>query len=153
MTNKVSLFFQNLSFVLDVNCAGGEWTEVREPYFGDPTDDRVSASINFDLVEVFQRDKNEARSLYAEEWASVAYHLPEITLTSHSFYGKGWRETFYAPNKRNFSVRDLLEAVQKWENGDRPRRDKFGEIDFSHVYYEGLREESEDGVWTVCWGS
>ncbi len=51
-----------------------------------------------------------------------------------------------------FTVRDVLEAVEETERQTRGQTAWFGGIDVHHVYFEGFDGE-EDDVWLIGWGS
>jgi hypothetical protein len=144
MKPTVSDFFDRLSITLHVE-DDDEEDEASE----------LTARVAIGSVEVYQErddddgyDRGTFRELFPEEWTSVAYHAPTITLVSE----KCPAETFRATNGRNFSVEELVDVLVKWEQRDRRVSLWFGRVDRSHIYFEGLRDEG-DGVWSVKWGS
>ena len=61
--------------------------------------------------------------------------------------------THAAPNGREFTLRDVLAAVEETEKRTRSLTDWFGGIDVHHVFFEGLTKSEKDDSWTICWGS
>lgn len=84
--------------------------------------------------------------LTEDELNSVVLDQSQITLES---FGK--RMVHNAPNGKSFSVRDLLNAVEKTEQMVRPQTDWFGGIDCHHIYFEGIH--LKNGVYEIYWGS
>ncbi|NUP11778.1 MAG: hypothetical protein HOW73_37500 [Polyangiaceae bacterium] len=66
--------------------------------------------------------------------------------------GLGEPVLHHAPNGRNFSVRDLLVAVEETERQTRGKSEWFGGVDVEHRFFEGI-ELDEEGVWRIIWGS
>jgi len=128
-----------------------EYDRVRDSGTGvEGSEVEAHASIDFQNVKCSDPLIRDIRPLYDEEWKSVAYHAPHITLVSDKCPAK----TFKAPNGRNFSVMELLRVVEEWEQLDRCRAGWYGVVDLSGTWFEGLHErEDEDGVWEIHWGS
>lgn len=151
MVPPVSHFFNSLAFHLNVECDEEEYDRVRDSGTGvEGSEVEAHASIDFQNVRCCDEGADELRLLYEEEWKSVAYHAPSITLASDKCPAK----TFTAPNGRNFTVMELLRVVEEWEQLDRCRAGLDGVVDVSGTWFEGLHErEDEDSVWEIHWGS
>lgn len=91
---------------------------------------------------------NPSRPLKNSELDAVAYDGPAIVLQ-----GAGHVPMLHEPQqgKGFFTVRDLLDAVEKTERDTRHLSEWFGGIDVHHVFFEGFC--LEDNVWHICWGS
>lgn len=100
------------------------------------------------LAEVYDRKSDAFRAITDEEYESVAFRGASIRLQSED----GDAVSHDAPNGSFFTVRQLLEAVEKTERQTRSQTDWLGGIDVHHVFFEGIH--SEDGeVWEIDWGS
>jgi hypothetical protein len=154
MISRVSPFFNYLSFILHVECDPEEEAPsgVR---FQEGDDIEAHAAIDFENVKYYGEDDDgelpeESRHLSEKEWRLIAYKAPEITLTSEK--SPYFSKTFCAANGSSFSVMELLQVVEKWEQLDRRRADFFGEVDTCHIFFEGLHYNG-NGTWVVHWGS
>jgi hypothetical protein len=144
-TRPSKLFNDDLDFALQM------------VYEGFKPDIPTGVYVNYDKVEVLEREHNRFRPITDAEWNSIAYDAPEIKLSDSDdspFY-----QTFTAPNGKNFTVRELVQVVEKYEQGARNREfeddyewEAFDGIDNHHIYFEGLKG-GKDGVWYIFWGS
>ena len=99
-------------------------------------------------LEVFERDKGEARPLTDEEWNRVVLRAPSIRI-------RGASEDVVehqAPNGEWFTVREMAKAIEETERQTRGGSEWFDGIDVHHVFFEGIELE-QDGAWLACWGS
>ena len=87
--------------------------------------------------------------LSEEDMDKCAFFKKSLTLTSA--YGGDYEQTFNAPNKKWFSVRDFFVAVAEMEGNARKHSDWFGGIDTHHVYFEGTTKKGKKLV--INWGS
>lgn len=102
--------------------------------------------VDFEL-EVFEDD--ESRPLTEAEWSRVVLRTPHIKMGSLDT-----PETVLdieAPNGKEFTVRDLQQAIARTEHVSREDGEWMGGVDVHHVYFEGI--ELENDVWSICWGS
>lgn len=88
------------------------------------------------------------RRLTAAELDSVVFRGKQIRLRGMA----GKVVSHDAPNGEFFTVRDMLHAVEETERRTRGQSDWFGEVDFIHIFFEGIRL-ADDGVWDITWGS
>jgi hypothetical protein len=102
-------------------------------------------SLRFD-ASVLEGD--DVRPLTDAELSSVAFPEARIALRGDT----GDVVTHEAPNGRHFTVRDLIQAVERTELETRGSSKWLGGIDVHHVFFEGILPEG-DGTWATCWGS
>jgi hypothetical protein len=81
----------------------------------------------------------------------IAWDKPSITMAS-GVQGCTDKRTYIAPNKKHFTVKELVEVVEEWERIDRPRSNWFGGVDEHHIFFEGLKVD-ENNVAVSLWGS
>jgi hypothetical protein len=93
-------------------------------------------------------DDYDVRPLTEDELSSVAFIAPKIELRGDT----GTPVVNEAPNGKHFTVRDLIEAVERTELATRGSSEWLGGIDVHHIYFEGILSEG-DGTWSICWGS
>jgi hypothetical protein len=114
----------------------------------------LAAPASATLVDVSLRleafGDDELRPLTEDEWASIVIDAPSIRMRSSEVDSVVLN--LDAPNGLNFTVKDIVVAVEQTERASRPSSKWFGGIDVHHVYFDGLELE-EDGVWCICWGS
>ena len=110
----------------------------------------VPVHVDMDSLGVYETDPDRIRPLTEEELDSVACDAPEITLTLDHRYESSCRTTFRAENHRNFSVRELVKVVEKFEQDWRGCNGE--DADAHHIYFEGF-EGGENGVFSIFWGS
>lgn len=101
-------------------------------------------SVRFD-VSVHEHE--DTRDLTEQELASVAFAGPRIALRS-----EGGVVEHEAPNGKDFTVRDLVRAIEETERRTRDQTERLGGVDIHHVFFEGLGENG-NGTWTIRWGS
>lgn len=83
------------------------------------------------------------------ELNEIIINLPEIGLI-----GKAGRIIHHkAPNGKHFTAGDICAAVEETEKQTRNETEWFGGIDLHHIYFEGLDETEEKGVYRIYWGS
>ncbi|KAJ3025452.1 hypothetical protein HK097_006681 [Rhizophlyctis rosea] len=122
-------------------------------YEGFKPDIPTGVYVDYEKVEIFERDHNRFRPLTNAEWDSIAYDAPEIKLGD--FDEDPYYQTFTAPNGRNFTVRELVQVVKKYEQGARNREfeddyewEAIKGIDNHHIHFEGLKG-GRNGVWYI----
>jgi hypothetical protein len=99
-------------------------------------------------LEVFNWDTEQSRPLTQEELDMVVFVEREIQLRGES----GEIVVHQAPNGNEFTVRDLINAVEDTERETRGSTDWLGGIDVRHCFFEGIHE-TKDGVWEIFWAS
>jgi hypothetical protein len=139
-------FFNSLSGNLEI-----ELTEAAQPIGGllnvaAPPDAKVLSLRR--CPEVYEPETDLSRSLTPEELARVVFEAPEIRLRGES----GAVVSHRSPNGTEFSVQDLLNAVEATERQTRGSTEWLGGVDVHHCYFEGIHER-EGGVWEIDWGS
>lgn len=101
-------------------------------------------------VEVYEEnDQYPHKDLFRDptktEWNEIVYDKPEIVL-------KDWRGNVVmkhrAKNGKNFTLRDMKNAILKTERKSRPKSEWLGGIDCHHIFLDGI---GEDG--SIHWGS
>lgn len=102
-------------------------------------------SLRFE-AEVF--DDDEPRPLTEEELDRVVLVANNIRLRDAET-----RSTIehLAPDGLKFTVRDMIDVVERSELAFRQKSDWFGGVDVHHVFFEGMEEV--DGAWEIHWGS
>ncbi len=59
-----------------------------------------------------------------------------------------------APDCKQFTLKDVLDAIESTERQTRGNSEWFDGIDAHHVFFEGIRQEGPDrDVWRTQWGS
>ena len=86
------------------------------------------------------------RPLTDDEWNMIAFSQPILQLLSES----GEIFDYAAPDSKQFTVRDLVAAIEQHEFHTR-NATWFGGIDVHHVFFEGIHWENN--AWIVAWGS
>jgi len=98
---------------------------------------------------VYEPNLEERRDITQEELDQTILNVKTIQI-------KGKSDkciTHHAPNNKNFTVKDLVKAIEKTElltRGD-DSAEWFGGIDVHHIFFEGLTYE--DGYFDIHWGS
>ena len=62
------------------------------------------------------------------------------------------RKTF-TNRKGYFTIKEVIDAVERFERIDRPKTCWFGGVDCHHVFFEGLRLNRKSTAYTIMWGS
>ncbi len=96
----------------------------------------VSSSLQFDDEEHF---------------AQVADDVG-FTAKSFTLVHKTYSEAFDAPDGYQFSVRDVLQAIQSFEKAARNATTWQGGRDLHHTFFEGVKHLSGP-KWRILWGS
>lgn len=102
-------------------------------------------SVRLD-AEMFEND--EFRPLTPDELATVVFVGSELVLRNDS----GMAVRHAAPASGRFTVRNVLDAVERTELETRGKTRWMGGIDVHHVYFEGLSPHTDEG-WSINWGS
>ena len=97
---------------------------------------------------VYLREQREFRELTDEELARPALRAARIRLRGE---GGGIVE-HEAPDGEQFTVADLIAAVEETERQTRGDSEWFDGVDVHHVFFEGLHQEDDD-LWRIDWGS
>jgi hypothetical protein len=99
--------------------------------------------------------------IYVEETEDIR-DLTDAELNQIAFRGKQIKLrnpdvdrviTHKAPNGKHFTVRELLAAVEETERQVRSDTEWFDGVDVQHIYFEGISEEDDPGVYEIYWGS
>ena len=75
-------------------------------------------------------------------------HELDIVLRSH-----GQRVSHKAPNRKSFTVGDLVEVIRLTELKTRGNSAWFDGVDVHHIFFEGLSWSDEHDAYEVHWGS
>lgn len=148
--NKGALeFFNSLSGFLHV-----ELTKEAKPWKGSTlmnvfaTPDAKIKEVGLDCQVFTDDDADDLfRELTDDEWKQVVIKAPSIKIA-----GLSGDVVEHKSAKGQFTIEDLVAAVEKTERKTRGNTDWFGGIDVHHVCFEGI-EKNKDGVWETCWGS
>lgn len=138
-------FFNSLSGRLEI-----ELTESAKPIsdkqlnLAAPPTARIKAL----RLSVLVVEGNNERKLSDAELDSVALRAPHVV-----FHGESGKQVDHdAPNGEYFTVRDLIDAIEKTERAQRSEGHWMGGIDVHHIYFEGL-ELVAPGSFQILWGS
>ncbi|KAJ3038263.1 hypothetical protein HDV00_000860 [Rhizophlyctis rosea] len=147
-------FFNNLSFTLKLTFPPGAKHPASPTLSNQIVDPNIPPTkiwIDYSAVKLYQKDSATFRSMTTEEWQSTAYAAPFIVFgTMDGDHDETMR--LEAEDAKGFSVRELVQCVERWEQVDRVRSEWFGGVDCHHVFFEGV-EVDEEGIARVCWGS
>ena len=99
-------------------------------------------------ARIFLRDQGTFRDLTPEELASVALRRPGVTLVGEAQLPVDHA----APDGKQFTVRDLIAAIERTEAETRGESEWFDGVDVHHVFFEGLHP-AQDGSFHISWGS
>lgn len=106
-------------------------------------------NLEYNTPSIFDKELDEWKQVDAKDLQRVSYSAVSITLSSHI------QRTFWAPNGKDFTVKDLVQSIVKFEEEDRlhPKAKDFnGNIDLHSLHFEGLIRNS-NGTYTSSWGS
>lgn len=138
-------FFNSLSGSLEI--------ELSEP--AKPVSDKVAnlaappgAKVKSLRLVLGVLEGEVVRKLTDSELDTVALRQAQVTLHAES----GEAVQHDAPNGEYFTVRDLIQAVEKTESTLRGKTEWLGGIDVHHIYFEGL-EATKPGHFEILWGS
>jgi len=139
-------FFNDLTGTLEI-----QLTEPAQPIGGllnvEAPPHAKLVSLHLSLA-VFDSTTEKTRPLTDEELDRTVFEASEIRLQGES----GEPVTHQAPNSTEFTVRDLIQAIEETERKTRGSTQWLGGIDVHHCFFEGLHE-SNNGSWEICWGS
>ena len=139
-------FFNSLSATLEIELtAPPEKIENTANLRAAPGAKISSVKLN---AEVATGEPPAFRSLSPEELKSVAFRAARIQLRGAG----GIPVEHQATNGVQFTVQDMLDAVEETERQTREKSEWFGGMDIHHIYFEGIHPAS-DGVWDIEWGS
>jgi hypothetical protein len=110
-----------------------------------PPSARVT-NVSF-VAQVLEQDK--FRDLTEAEWSRVVLRTPDIRMRSGEAEDTVVRHS--APNGREFTVRDLANAIEETERQARGDSNWMGGVDVHHIFFEGIT--FEEGAWYIGWGS
>jgi hypothetical protein len=115
-----------------------------EKLLSDCSIERIKAeSIRLDVAS---REKKLAKE--KEEFEKVCYKNSEIKIQSLTSEVVQYK----SPNGNYFTVKDMIEVIEKLEMLTRKNSIWLGGIDLHHIYFEGMIEE-KDNVFKIQWGS
>ena len=99
-------------------------------------------------------DTEEFRDMTARELKKVAFVGETITLVKSTSKYLLTRE-FDAPNGIEFTVKELLHVVERFEGTVRQLDWEYGRLSLDHHFFEGLcaDESFGDGMYSISWGS
>jgi hypothetical protein len=139
-------FFNRLSGRLEI-----ELTEAPERIYPNLENLKAppSAAIESLRLELGMYEGEQFRPLRADELAVIVLRAPEIVLRGEG----GTPVRIEATNGDYFAVGDLIAAVEETERQTRAKSEWFGGIDVHHVFFEGIHESENPGVWEIHWGS
>lgn len=101
-------------------------------------------------AKVFNEEDESFRALTPEELSIVILPISRIQLKGES----GDIVEHKAPNGKDFTIKDLIKAVEETERKTRGDSEWFGGIDVHHVFFEGIYQDEDDkDVWEIWWGS
>ncbi len=100
--------------------------------------------INEDIAS----DDYEFRDPKNNDLSEIVYKKPKIGLRGQA----NELVEFEAENGENFTLKEIINAIEKTEVETRANADWFDGIDIAHIYFEGLHAE-EDGFFRIIWGS
>jgi hypothetical protein len=106
-----------------------------------------TATITSLRLAPYVYENDEVRDLSEVELSAVAFGQSEIVMR-----GLGAPLRHRAPNGAEFTVRNLLAAVEETERATRQDSSWFEGVDIHHIFFEGTYVEA-DGVWRIGWGS
>ena len=91
-------------------------------------------------------------TLTEEELSRIAYPFPRLVYMGHNMLNK--IHTFYAADRKAFTVRELANAIAKAEKGNEDKHDKIGAMG-GGWYFEGLRphENKQPHTFAAHWGT
>lgn len=97
--------------------------------------------------EIYVEETDSFRQLTDVELNTIAFNQPSIELVSQSNEVVEHK----ASNKKYFTVKELLNAVELTEKQTRKNSDWFGGVDVHHIFFEGVY--CENGKRLIYWGS
>ena len=98
--------------------------------------------------EVFEEDKENFRNLTEEELRLEIFRGPNIRLRGES----GDVVEHKALNRKSFTVKEMITAIEETERRTRGNSKWLGGIDIHHCYFEGIYQ-NKNGDWEISWGS
>ena len=105
-------------------------------------------SVSLLPIQRYDDDKEDFVDLTPNELNEVCYKHDEITLVT-----KTAKTQATYRNKNGFTVKEMLNIVKDFEKNTRPLYEWFGEIDRSHVRFEGFCRTNKENTYTIWWGS
>jgi hypothetical protein len=111
-------------------------------------------SVSLDL-QIYERENDEEpfREATQEEWDAIVFEQPYLRIIGLVEEAIEHRAT----NGKNFSAKELIQAIEATEKQTRSKSEWFGGIDAHHIFFEGLSFVEVDGqgieTWRVYWGS
>ena len=128
---------QSLSFVLVIGT-----TDTAPPY-SEIT--YLDASEN---LTRYDETAEEHIELTRDEQAEPGYVGDTLVLESENT-----TRQIYNNDKGFFTVAEVVAHIVEFERIDRPKTEWFGGIDCSHVFFEGIRLNSDGDAYRILWGS
>lgn len=112
------------------------------------TDERASVST---LVDRYDDEEDRMYEVGRDE-LTLEPGFWGKTLTLVSSMTGATRKT-YENQKGYFTVAEVVEAIEDVESIDRPKTEWFGDIDSSHVFFDGLKLNRAGDAYSIYWGS
>tara|TARA_R110002012_G_C11301788_1_gene573429 strand:- start:79 stop:516 length:438 start_codon:yes stop_codon:yes gene_type:complete len=116
-------------------------------------------SVSLSPIQIYDDDDEVFFDLTPDELNEVCYKHDKITLvveymlpTKEKKAEKAETQATYR-NKNGFTVKEMLDIVKDFEKNTRPLYEWFGEIDRSHVFFEGFKKKNNETTYTIFWGS
>ena len=146
MPSEPQILLEHVSGTLTVEVSAAPMRLAKKPANRAARPEAEVVALRFE-ASIFEN--GEFRSLTEPELEEIAFAEQAIRLRSG-------RTTvvirFDAPNKKHFTVRDLIAAIEVTEQATRPSSDWFGGVDIHHVFFEGIAV-GRDGIGSILWGS
>lgn len=123
------------------------------------------ASVTLGTPQKWLPDKEEFRNMTERELKQVAFVGATITLVESKrdyLQGNVLTRDFKAPNGLEFTIKQLLRAVERFEKSVREMDWEFGRLNLEHNAFEGLDDNAEELqlrpedlrlVYGIFWGS
>ena len=126
-------YFSNIHTILDISM---------------DLDRDLITSVSLLPIQRYDDDKEDFVDLTPNELNEVCYKHDEITLVT-----KTAKTQATYRNKNGFTVKEMFNIVKDFEKNTRPLYKWFGEIDCSHIRFEGFYRTDKENTYTIFWGS
>ena len=140
-------YFSNIHTILDISM---------------DLDRDLITSVSLSPIQRYDDDKEDFVDLTPDELNEVCYKHDKITLvleymlpTKETKATESRRAETHVTyrNKNGFTVKEMFNIVKDFEKNTRPLYEWFGEIDRSHIRFEGFCRTNKENTYTIWWGS
>ena len=138
---------QSLSFVLAIGTTDTAPRRGSLNRFEDPYSEITFLDAGESLTR-YDETAEEHIELTRDEQAEPGYVGDTLVLESENT-----TRQIYNNDKGFFTVAEVVAHIVEFERIDRPKTEWFGGIDCSHVFFEGIRLNSDGDAYRILWGS